>query len=67
VLRRAARVLGGKRDVERRDRRRLLERAAEQLLEPREPVAQRVAVHVQRHRGRGDVEVVREVGADRLV
>ena len=64
---RVSRRLGGERDVQRRDRRRLLERAAEQLLEPREPVAQRVAVHVQRDRGRGDVEVVREVGADRLV
>ena len=64
-------VLAGRlrdeREVDRRDRRRLLERAPEQLLRPREPVAQRVAVHVQRGRARGDVEVVGEVGAERLV
>ena len=59
--------LGHERDVDRRDRRRLLERAAQDLFGAREPVAQRVAVHVQRRGGRRDVEVVREVGLQRLV
>src|SRR5215218_3616587 len=58
---------GGEGDVQGGDRRRLLERAAQELLEAREPVAQGAAVHVQRLRGGGDVELVGEVGADRLV
>src|SRR5205085_10249110 len=66
-LRLVRRRLRGQRDVDGGDGGRLLERAPEQLLRAREAVAQRVAVHVEGGRGGGDVEVVREVGADRLV